>query len=474
MSAPTIPQETETAPEVASAVPGGSSAKTWSVGTLTYTTGGLILLVVLLLAGDFAWSMRERSVFPLFQVLLRKYEASDLLSSLLLGSIPACLTVLIWPVVSVWSDRTRSRWGRRIPFLFLPTPLVAGAMVGLAYSPQIGVWLQQLLGGTGNPKLYILTVFGLFWILFEVFAMVTNSVFYGLVNDTVPRVLIGRFYALFRMASLGAGVYFNYSLIGYAETHAKEVFLAIAAFYLVGFSLMCRFVKEGTYPPPPPVVQNDTFFAKIGRYFRECGHHRFYRLTFVTLSLASLAPVAVNLFSLYAAKSYGIETDKYGKYLALSYICSFVISFPLGWLADRYHPMRVASTCMAIYALTMVAGFFWVHDASTFAVFFIAHTVLSGCYGTASMGLYPMVFPQAQFGQFFSAYSLLFNFLVFGASPVLGYVLDLSGNWYLLVFAISGGVGVATVVLWGFWYRQFKAGGGVKGFVPPAPLEARE
>ena len=462
--------------EIASPVPavsGGPNVKTWTVGTLTYTAGGLVLLMVLLLAGDFAWSMRERSVFPVFQVLLRKYEASDLVSSLLLGSIPACLTVLIWPVVSVWSDRTRGRWGRRIPFLFIPSPLVAGSMVGLAYAPEIGLWLQQVVGGAGNPKPYILSVFGLFWILFEVFAMVTNSVFYGLVNDTVPRTLIGRFYALFRMASLGAGVYFNYSLIGYAESHGKQVFLAIAAFYLLGFSLMCRFVKEGAYPPPPPKVLNDTFFAKIGRYFRECGHHRFYRLTFITLSLATIAPVAVNLFSLYAAKSYGIETAHYGKLIAVSYICSFAISFPLGWLADRFHPMRVASICLAIYAVTMVAAFFLVHDATTFGAFFIAHTVLSGCYGTASMGIYPMVFPQAQFGQFYSVYSLLFNFLVFGASPLLGYVLDLSGNWYLLVFAISGGVGVAAVVLWMFWYRLFTAGGGVKHFVPPAPANVR-
>ena len=210
MSAPILPQDTFTTETTVDDLGcGGTPAKTWSVGTLTYTFGGLILLVVLLLAGDFAWSMRERSVFPLFQVLLRKYEASDLLSSLLLGSIPACMTVLLWPVVSVWSDRTRTRWGRRIPFLFIPTPLVAGAMAGLAYAPELGAWLQQAVGGGGNLKTYILSVFGVFWILFEVFAMVTNSVFYGLVNDTVPRALIGRFYALFRMASLGAGVYFN-------------------------------------------------------------------------------------------------------------------------------------------------------------------------------------------------------------------------------------------------------------------------
>jgi Na+/melibiose symporter-like transporter len=329
--------------------------------------------MILLLGGDFAWSMRERSVQPLFQILLRKFEASDFLTSLLLGSIPACITVLVWPVVSVWSDSTRTRWGRRIPFLFFHTAFIFGAMVGLAYAPDLGVWLQQLMGGTGSPNPYILAVFGLFWIVFEVFAMVTNSVFYGLVNDTVPREMIGRFFGLFRMASLGAGVYFNFSLIGYAETHAKEVFLGIAILYLVGFTVMCMFVKEGTYPPPPPVVENDNLIAKVKRYFRECTQDRFYTIAFITLAMANLMAQPINLFSIYTAKSYGIETAQYGKFLAISYVCSFALSFPLGWLSDRFHPMRTASTCLAVYALAMTAGFFMVHDAAEFGVFFYPH-----------------------------------------------------------------------------------------------------
>ena len=176
MSTPSLLPEN---PATAVAPSASGSRKTWTAGSLTYTVGGLLLLMLLLLGGDFAWSMRERSVQPLFQILLRKYEASDFLTSLLLGSIPACITVLVWPVVSVWSDRTRTRWGRRVPFLFFPTPFIFGAMVGLGYAPEIGVWVQQLMGGTGNPTPYILGVFGLFWVVFEVFAMVTNGGQFG-------------------------------------------------------------------------------------------------------------------------------------------------------------------------------------------------------------------------------------------------------------------------------------------------------
>ena len=80
----------------------------------------------------------------------------------------------------------------------------------MGYAPELGVELQRLIGGTGNPNPYILAVFGLFWVVFEVFAMVTNSVFYGLVNDTVPHSMIGRFFGLFRMASIEAVMNFSW------------------------------------------------------------------------------------------------------------------------------------------------------------------------------------------------------------------------------------------------------------------------
>ena len=149
----------------------------WSVGSLTYTGAGLIVLFLLLLLGDFGWMMRERSVVPMSQLLLNKFHPSSLITSLLFGSIPAALTIVIWPVVSVWSDRMRSRRGRRVPFLFWTTPMVTGAMVGLAYSPQIGDWLQRLLHGTGPVNLWVIGVFAFFWVIFEVFALVTNNIF---------------------------------------------------------------------------------------------------------------------------------------------------------------------------------------------------------------------------------------------------------------------------------------------------------
>ena len=50
------------------------SGKRWHVGTLTYTAGGLFALFFWLLWGDFALSLKERSVPTTLQVLLKQFN----------------------------------------------------------------------------------------------------------------------------------------------------------------------------------------------------------------------------------------------------------------------------------------------------------------------------------------------------------------------------------------------------------------
>ena len=48
-------------------------------------------------------------------------------------------------------------------------------------------------------------------------ALTANAVFGALINDVVPRELIGRFFGIFRAVSLATGVLFNSKIIGHAE-----------------------------------------------------------------------------------------------------------------------------------------------------------------------------------------------------------------------------------------------------------------
>jgi hypothetical protein len=104
------------------------------------------VLFAWLLVGDFAWQLKERSVGATAQLILKKFGAADLLVGLLIGSVPAALGMIIGPVISMRSDRFRSRWGRRIPFLLVPLPMVVLSMAGLAFTPTFGGWIHEWLG----------------------------------------------------------------------------------------------------------------------------------------------------------------------------------------------------------------------------------------------------------------------------------------------------------------------------------------
>lgn len=454
----------------AGADPAASPRKVWSVGTLTYTTAGLVVLFCWLLAGDFAWSMKERSVMWVVQILIKKFEASDMLAGLLIGTLPQALMLVLTPIVSYRSDRHRGRWGRRIPFLIIPTPIAALSMLGLAFSAPIGTGLHDLLGDSSpglNPT--ILIVFGVFWTLFEVATVTANAVFYGLINDVVPKPVLGRFYGMFRAMGLLVAMIFNFWFLGKAETHYTWIFIAIGLLYGVGFSTMCFKVKEGHYPAPPPVLPSRAggFVAGVMTYFRECFTRPYYLWIYASIGFSWMAILMVNLFNIYFAQSVAMSMDTYGKYLAATFFISFFLSYFLGALADRFHPLRLGLITMAGFIVVTLAGGLLVRDATTFAIALIAYGVLSGSWQTATASLTMRLFPQSRYAQIDSARALVSSLGMMLVGPLMGKYLDLTGHNYRDVYTAAAILAALALVTGLVVHRQFMKLGGPKGYVAP-------
>ncbi|SDT88661.1 Major Facilitator Superfamily protein [Verrucomicrobium sp. GAS474] len=444
--------------------------KIWTVGTLTYTSAGLVALFCWLLWGDFAWSMRDRSIPPVIQLLFKKFGASDSLTGLLLLSLPATLGLFMGPIISYKSDRHRGRWGRRIPYLLAPTPFIVLSMVGLAASPRLAPPLAALLG-THSPSLDALTLdlLCVFWTIFEVGCIAAGAVFGALVNDVVPQGLLGRFYALFRAVSLIVGMIFSYWIFGKAEAYFSWIFLGMAAIYGVGFTLMCLKVKEGGYPPPPePVLPQATVCALTGvkTYFRDCFTNPYYLLCFASgiIGGAAGAPLVFNLFY---AKSLGMGMDAYGKYIALTYAFSLALAYPLGWLADRFHPLRVTIGAMALCSLSTLLSGCFVHSAAGFSVALVANGVFMGTFYTAAASVGQRLLPRSKFAELSSAGGVLNSLVSIALPPLVGLILDRSGHDYRSTFFMSAALSAIAVALYLALHRRFMAFGGPDGYIAP-------
>ena len=447
------------------------SAKRWHVGTLTYTTGGLVILFAWLLMGDFAWSMRDRSVGSMAQWYLNSLKVPNLLFGLLISSFPAFIGLILGPIISVKSDRHRGKWGRRIPFLLVTTPLAAFGMIGLGLTPLVAKWVQGHFPDRSEMMVSVVC-FGVFWAAFEFATIASQAVFGGLVNDVVPTALLGRFYGLFRAVSLIDGMIFNYWIFGKVPDHFTMILIIIGTFYGVAFLLVCLRIKEGDYPPPPPPDPNKPGFVKgfikeIRTYFRECFTNPYYVAVFVMLMVAGLTFAPVNTFSLRYSMSLGVPEDLFGKSLALTFGISLCLSYFLGWLADLFHPLRMAMAALIGYFLVAVWGGIFATTADTFLIAWVLHGVLSGCYFTCAASLGQRLFPRVKFAQFASAAGIVGSLATIVMAPAMGTVIDLSGNIYRLTFflgAILAALALCTAL---FVYGKFVKLGGPKNYVAP-------
>ena len=436
-------------------------------GTLVYTQAGLVVLFLWLLFGDFAWMARERAVTPLTQVLLKSYHVSDTVIGFLLGSIPSALSMILLPVVSYRSDRCRSPLGRRIPFLLATVPAVSLSLLTLAFVPSLSRMAHEMLGPhSPGLKICFLMIFSVVWIVFEVSAIVGNGLFVALINDVVPQQIIGRFFGLFRIVGLAVGLSFNFFLMGKAETHYMVMFIVLGILYGVGFGLMCLRVKEGDYPPPA-TQHYEGILVSVRRYFRECFAHPFYRMIFLTFALSNVVFIPVNAFSLFFARSVGMSLDAYGKALAIGMLCTMLLSYPLGSLADRLHPLRIGIASLVLYLLLSVAGAIWASTEWAFGITFVAHVVVSGIFLTGVSSLGQRLFPQSVFGQFFSAASMVTSIFIFVLTPVVGIILDISGSVYRLTFLMGGILAALTIVAFVAVLRYYNSLGGDRSYSAP-------
>jgi nitrate/nitrite transporter NarK len=202
-------------------------------------------------------------------------------------------------------------------------------------------------------------------------------------------------------------------------------------------------------------------------YFRDGFGHSYYGWYFVAIVLGGLASLPFNLFSIYYAASIGMDVPTYGRCIALTYACSLVLSYPLGILADRFHPLRVTIVALALYAVVMACGGFLVRDSSTFFVALLVHGVVSGSMFTAWASLPQRLLPREKFAEIGSLGGVLQAISIMLLAPALGKFLDYTNRDYRSTFYLSCLLTLLALAAFTVLHFRFMALGGPKHYVAP-------
>ncbi len=458
------------------------SRKTFKAGTLKYSLAGLGALFFWLLWGDFCFILMGvvwKNILPL---QIKELAVPDWVIGLITVSIPSTLNMLLNPVISTTSDRFRSRWGRRRPFMMVATPAIAVLLAVIGLSPEIGRWFYEGgLGGMTGWSLGAITagVIALTVFMFYIADLFVGTLFYYLFNDVVPREVMARFLALFRLVGSGAGVFFNYFIFPHALERMSEIFLGAALLYFFGFTLMCIFVKEGEYPPPEPLAPRRHPWVLIKAYFKECTSDKIYILIYIHVMVWTMANIC-GVFSVFMNLSLGLTMQQIGTLAAVTGSIQMFLIYPAGMIADRFHPLRLMVWMeSAIVVLTPLGLIFLFTSFSPevnywiLFVFALLNMPLSLLYQATLMPLYMRIFPREKFGQFCSFNAMCIASVSAIGGIVGGLFIDLMRKafpesvygenfYYRMIPAWDSFFSVLALILLLVLYREWRKGEGEK------------
>jgi MFS family permease len=458
-------------------------SKTYHCGTLRYTRGGLLILFTWLLVGDFCFTLMT-SLGVILVLELKALGASPVLMSIALGTIPSVLRLVICPWVSFKSDRHRGRFGRRFPFIMVTMPFLAICLAMVGWSGTVTPLLQHAIPllRTLAPSTITIALMAIFNILFYFFDLFVGSIYWYLFNDVVPPQFLGRFMGLFRLVSSGAGSVFSFFIFGYSQGHMREVFTGVAVLYVVGFTLMFLFVKEGKYDPPPKTVGRPGLVSNIKAYGKQSFSARFYWFFYLMNSVGALGG-AIGMYGIFfSTDCMGLSRQQLGEIGGFTGLASLAATYFVSVYVDRWHPLRI-STYNAIFgALGGWGAAVWIYVTLPVNVYYWLCLLgaLVGTFGRSlqdacGIPMFMRLMPKSLYGQFSSANAMIGAFTGIFSSFIGGFIM------YFLLHLFGDPFAYRLLFIWGWifscistvficlGYREWNRLGADENYRPPAP-----
>ncbi len=468
---------------------------TYRCGTLEYTKIGLMSLFIWLLWGDFCFTLMETIVPSIVPLKLKNLDCPNWVIGVIMTTVPNLFSMTLTPYISVKSDRCRSRWGRRIPFILASMPFLCLSLVMLGWSAEIAAWLSTVLPMLKGfaPTTVAIGLIALLMVAFQFFNQFVNSTFYYLFNDVVPQSHLGRFSAAFRIVGILASTLYQFFVFKYALTHTHEIFFGATLLYGIGFGLMCLMIKEGEYPPLDAAqAKKVSRFESLAQFFRESFQERFYQLLFVSAGVLAFAGVAWG-FQVFFLLEMKMNMEQIGYYNGILGVAAFIATYFAAVYVDRWHPLRVYTYGIIFNITGPLMNWVWLFIDLPGGTFFylslgaqLLYSFMNALSAACAMPLTMRLFPRSRYGQICSARGIVVAFCTIIAGFVVGGFYDLvrigtshldyaiigKDYCYRFYFFWSGGATLINFVLIAMVYRLWLKKGGDAGFHPPAPWTA--
>lgn len=384
-------------------------------------------LTVLIGFGFFTMGLMDPLYDTYTPLFLRRYLNSNAAVGLIM-TLDNILQLLLIPVISIWSDRTRTRIGRRMPFIVVMLPISAilfsliPSLAGLSFIALLGI------------------IF-----IFNIFKTPVRGPIVALMPDTIPGDYRSEANGVINMMG-GFGLIVSTLLLtrligikGLPDGFPPHglPFIIASACILVAVLVLLLFVREKK-PEDTPQEEKIPVFTSIKQVFSS-GDTSVRRIL-ISLFLWFMAYEGAKPFlGLYMVEVLGVSEGNAALAQGVAGISSVIMAVPAGYFAHKLGRRKFIRVCLALLAFIMflIPGAGFLGGGSVLALFL----ALMFLYGAVWIGIvvnsFPMLWQMASFGTMGIYTGLYYTFsqsAAILAPPVTGLIIDLGGYAGIFIF----------------------------------------
>ncbi|MFJ9391267.1 MFS transporter [Nocardioides sp. NPDC101246] len=397
-----------------------------------------LLVALAVFAQESMWNFYDSQVPP----LLREHLASAALVGFIMG-MDNLLGIFIQPWMANRSDRTRTRWGRRMPYLAVGMPLAALLFVTLPHTAD------------SLPLLIVVIV---------AFALVSNSfkpIGEALVPDFIAPERRSRANAAVKIASSLTVIVAALVSILLVDDHPALAFAVIALITLVSITVLCLSIRDSSSPGYRAAVAEDAAEdaaeesttvgqARIRDTIREIVRDpdRSRLLLIVAILVFGSAWAGSRaLVTPYGMETLGLSRGDAGGLTLPSGVAFLLAAYPTALLAERFGRLRTMIAGMAVFAAAMLLGTLVQTPTGTVIAFCIGAAGASAFLVNAVVVLWNLAPSARVFGTYAALYAVGWQGGAFVGPALIGGAVDILGwQTMLLDIAVLAAVAVAIVV----------------------------
>ncbi|MFJ4369115.1 MFS transporter [Streptomyces chartreusis] len=405
---------------------------TTSAGQRSRTRRITFLVALAVFAQESTWNFNESQVPP----LLREHIGSAAVVGVLMG-MDNLLGIFVQPWIGNRSDRTRTAWGRRIPYLVVGMPIAAALFVVIPHT-------------AASLPLLIAVMFA--------YALVANTfkpIAEALVPDFIAPERRSRANAVVKIATSLTAIVAALISIFLVDDHLNIAFAIPAAIMAVSIVVLGVTVRDSRSPAYQQVLAEsrtepadsraprvrDTFVE----IFRDRDRSRLLLLAAILL-FGSAWAASRSLITPYGMEALDMSRGDAGGLTLPSGVAFILAAYPAALFAERYGRLRAMAVGMSVFAGAMLLGTLLQTPLGATVALCVAAAGASSFLVNAVVVLWNLAPSARVFGTYAGMYTVSWAGGGFLGPALVGGMVDLNG-WSLMLVDIAAVALLAIIVI---------------------------